>query len=135
MLTSTWSAEYRREQDQGQLEQKGGTGPCPVPSREEVYSGAMGYNKDIPALGSAGLLLLVKSGLWCQLPGLGSSFSPGPGCFHTLSLFLQGLRAAAPLSLGGKAFQVPAHVTSWPHGLVTPNAKGTDGHSTCLSPD
>lgn len=124
MLTSTWSAEYRWEQGQGQLGQKGGTGPCPVPSREEVYSGAAGYNMDTPALGSAGLLLLVKSGLWCQLPGLGSSFSPGLGCFHTLSLFLPVLRAVAPPSLGGKAAQVPTHITSWPHGLVTPNIKG-----------
>jgi hypothetical protein len=56
MLTSTWSAEYRWEQGQGQLEQKGGTGPRPVPSGEEVYSGARGYNMDTPALGPAGLL-------------------------------------------------------------------------------
>lgn len=74
----------------------------------------------------------VRSGLWAQLPGLGSAFSPGLGCFCTLSLFLQVLGAGAPQSLGGRACRVPAHITLGPHGLVTPNTQGTDSYSTCL---
>lgn len=92
MLTSTWSAEYRWERGQVQLEQRVGLGLALCPAGRRSVPGAMGYNMDTAALGSAGLLLLVKSGLWCQLPELGSSFSPGLGCLRTLSLFLQVLR-------------------------------------------
>lgn len=90
MLTSTWSAEYRWEQGHGQLWQKGGTGPHPVPSREEIYSGAMGYNMDTPALGSAGLLHTQLA--CCCLSNLGFGVS-SQGWAHLSPL---GLAAFAP---------------------------------------
>lgn len=87
---------------------------------------------DTPALGSAGLLhaqlaccCLSNLGFGVSSQGWGSSFSPGRGCFHTLSLFLQVLRAVeAPPCLGGKASR--SLLTSH-HGLMAllpPTLKG-----------
>lgn len=85
---------------------------------------------------SAGLLLLVKSGLWCQLPGLGLIFLPWAWLLsHPLSVPASAEGSGGSSVSGWEGLPVPAHITPWPHGLVTPNTQGTDRHSTCLSPD
>lgn len=82
------------------------------------------------SLRSAGLLHACQIcssnlGFGVSSQGWGSSFSPGRGCFRTLSLFLQALRAVeAPLSLSGKASR--SLLTSH-HGLMAllpPTLKG-----------